>query len=166
MIIKGADNKLYVSNKNRFGKYEWKRERKITNTDTAKKYYSQYNNYKDKYNYKKVTRLLKELTIKLNKYKIYFYLVPWKESYDIIDLGWKATKKYIKNKDMDPRETSYIFLTRHMLFFGTHETGILYLQHHILKRDIKRFRNIFEKIFKKKFEWDGNQNHSIEINLK
>lgn len=167
MVMKGMDNRLYVSNKNRFGKYEWRKERNITDTVTAIKYYSQYKNYKNKYNYNKTLRKIKLLDKKLTKNKIYFYLVPWKDSYDMSDLAWKSTKKFIKEqKKKDPNDTSYIFLTRHMLFFGTHETGKLYLQHHILKRDIKKIDGIFEKIFKKKFNWDKNNNHSIEINLK
>lgn len=166
MIMKGSDNKLYVSNKNRFGKFIWKKKVNIMDSMTAEKYYSQFKNYKDKYNIKKILLRLKKLEKKLNKNSIYFYIVPWKESYDIIDMAWNSTKKFIKDiKRKDPDLVSYIFITRYTLFFGSHETGILYFHHNITKKDKKKINIIFDKVFKNKYYWDENKNHTITIYL-
>lgn len=169
-IIPGRDDKRYIS----IGK-KWEPFKEIYKTFSAEEYYSQFNETKPKYNIEPIIEKLKKIKKELEYNGIYLLNAGWKNVYESNEF---ATEKILKKLRTNPKIqrllsmndqdevdiVPFIFYTDYNLFWSTINAQLI-LQLSLFEQDTEIVMDIFNKYFKNQFDWDGNPQSEIIINI-
>ena len=150
MIMKGNDGKLYISKADKRGVYTWKKFTMMDEAKSAEDYYFQWGVLEEKFNKKDFMKKFKNAQKELEKHGIYFLCIGWKCCLYFIDDAWYVAEDILmkKAKVENPSLRSLIFLTDYKLFEAIYDSGVVRLQHNILRKDKDIVKNVLKKHFK------------------
>jgi hypothetical protein len=151
----GNDGKQYVSRPDKNNVFRW--QKLNSSPKRAFDYYKQLFPAKDikkKFNDTTFVNKMNAVTKELKKHKIFVFHLEWGRIRNDIDFAWDVVLENVaRTTRMDALKVmdhySILFFTDNQLFWATTGSGIMYLQHSILKKDRSLIQQAFKKHFKK-----------------
>lgn len=168
-IVPGNDGNNYVSKQNISGVYQWKRLWDARECKTPYEYHSQFGDYTKKYDPGDFIAKYKLVSRELLTHGIYCFKIGWKNVGDFIDFAWEDAVNYVRYKindsSIDEFSKTFVFYTENGLFWATHNTGEIEIQHNISRGDKKLVIDVFKKHFGNKYKWNGTKHRTITVKI-
>jgi hypothetical protein len=157
-IMKGNDDKMYISKPDKNNIYKWilikddikkddikKEEIEIKYKSNPDSYYKQFDDYKKPiHDYKKVLAIIPKLKAELKSLGITLYYLKWNE----YATGYFQIEYFFEDNKID--KNYVLFTEKDIYLHSTEKDGYITAYHNINEKLVKQFNDILMKYFPKK----------------